>query len=127
MSELDESIIVKRRRGRPKKIVSLEQQSESSSLSTSPNASPEPVKKLRGRPAKYDPEERKEKYKELRSKWSTENFLYKKEQSKDIHRYHKKFETMLFNILSRYYSEGKIKFSDNNEEEVFKRWCGKKL
>jgi hypothetical protein len=58
--------VVKRGRGRPPKPKT------ESSQSISPNRDSE-VKKSRGRPAKYAPEERKEKYLEKIKNWQEEN------------------------------------------------------
>jgi hypothetical protein len=64
--------VVKRGRGRPPKPKT------ESSQSISPNRDSE-VKKSRGRPAKYAPEERKEKYLEYQQKWKQDHYEeYKK-------------------------------------------------
>jgi hypothetical protein len=43
-----------------------------------------PVKRGRGRPAKYTPEERKERHKQLKSAWNKEHYKNNTEQEKQM-------------------------------------------
>jgi hypothetical protein len=74
--------VAKRGRGRPPKPKT------ESSQSISPNRDSE-VKKARGRPAKYAPEERKEKYLEKIKNWQEENADKVKENCKAYRDSHK--------------------------------------
>ena len=57
-------------------------------ITNTKDTSDTPVKKPRGRPAKYSPEERKERYKEATKQWLTENKDYYRDSRKQYYDKH---------------------------------------
>jgi hypothetical protein len=95
----------KKRRGRPKKVVA-----------ESPDTVEAIEKKTRGRPAKYAPEERQEKYKELRKNWQEENISKVVDANK---RYFDRLKQS-HKYLSMLIENNRITFIDDNEKQYVK-------
>ncbi len=103
-----EEVVVKRGRGRPKKA---------------DNTTPDKpaAKKTRGRPAKYAPEERAEKYKELTKKWLEDNQDIRKEYLSEYQKnMMQRFRTS-YSILIKLWNGNQLEFLPDDDKQSIKR------